>query len=238
MWVWRLYHFLVADAVTIQGPTKYSHVYNFLGQELGRVADIGCGPGVFLRYLCRHGKNVFAADVDEESLERTLERHAGSRNLAGLVTLATQLPFPDTSLDTVLFLEVLEHLEDDRGALREIQRVIVPGGKLVLSVPVPPGEINEGEKWGHKREGYQLREIQELLEVAGFRVLRHAFAQFQFCRLADLLIREWRNKVRLPAPALLGWISYLDLLLSSERKQRGDFRPMDVILLAEKSRTI
>lgn len=238
MAAWRLYHFLVADAVTIQRPTKYSHVYDFLGNELGRVADIGCGPGVFLEYLCRRANNVFAADVDGQSLERTLARHADNRNLSGVVTLATQLPFPDASLDTVLFLEVLEHLEDDRGALREIQRVLAPGGRMVLSVPVPPGEINEGDKWGHKREGYQLNEIEALLEAAGFRVPRHAYAQFKFCRLSDNLIREWRNILRLPAPSPLGWISYLDLLLSSQRKQRGEFMPMDVVLLAEKAVTI
>ena len=46
-WIWRMYHFLVADAVSLQRPTKDAYVYQFLGQDLGRVADIGCGPGVF-----------------------------------------------------------------------------------------------------------------------------------------------------------------------------------------------
>ena len=235
IWMWRLYHFFVADVVTIQRPTKYSFVYGFLGTDLGRVADIGCGPGMFLSHLCRHGNHVYAADIDEESLGRTLARRAGDRNLSGVVTLVSGLPFPDSFLDTVLFLEVLEHLEDDRQALRELWRVLVPGGKMVLSVPVPPGEINEGEKWGHKREGYLLKEIQGLVEAAGFQVVRHAYAQFIFCRLSDHLIRTWRNAFRLPAPCFLGWISYLDLLLSSKQRQQGECKPMDVVLLAEKT---
>src|SRR5260370_16147052 len=46
-WVWRFYHLAVADAVSIQRPTKFRIVYEFLNGNLGRVADIGCGPGVF-----------------------------------------------------------------------------------------------------------------------------------------------------------------------------------------------
>src|ERR1700733_6269085 len=70
-WTWRLYHFLIADAVTEQRPTKYKFVYEFLGSDLGRIADIGCGPGVFIRYVCRNAKFVFAADVNRASLGRT-----------------------------------------------------------------------------------------------------------------------------------------------------------------------
>jgi len=48
-WAWRLYHFVVADSVSIQRPTKYRIVYEYLSGHLGRIADIGCGPGVFVR---------------------------------------------------------------------------------------------------------------------------------------------------------------------------------------------
>ena len=56
-----------------------------------------------------------------------------------------------------------------------------PGGKLVLSVPVPPGEI-DADEFGHKREGYTLPELLKLLTAAGFRVQRTAYAQFKFSR--------------------------------------------------------
>ena len=232
-WVWQLYHLLVADVVALQRPTKYKFVREFLGHDLGRVADIGCGPGVFTRYLCRNAKYVFAADVDHASLRRTFTRHAREKNLAPLVMRVNQLPIRDAFLDTVLFLEVLEHLEDDAGALREIARILRPGGNLIISVPVPPGEI-DADEFGHKREGYTRADLLRLLESIGFKVQRTAFAQFKFCRLADRIIRSWRRTLRVPAPFFIGWISYLDLLLNRQRRERGDFSPLDLVVLAQK----
>jgi SAM-dependent methyltransferase len=232
-WTWRLYHFFIADVVAEQRATKFKFVYEFLGSDLGRIADIGCGPGVFIRYACRHARFVFAADVDRESLRRTYARHAGEKNLAPVVMRVDQLPFRDASLDTVLFLEVLEHLSDDSAALRDIGRILRPGGKLVLSVPVPPGEI-DADEFGHKREGYTLPELQSLLTDAGFKVQCTAYAQFKFSRLADQLIRWWRNTLHIPAPFLVAWVSYFDLLLDSHRRQKGDFSPADIVVLARK----
>jgi SAM-dependent methyltransferase len=232
--VWWLYHVVIADAVSLQKPTKDKHVYEFLGRDLGRVADIGCGPGVFTQYLCRHASQVYAADIDQRSLLRTFSRHASEANLAPIVTRVNELPFANSSLDTVLFLEVLEHLDDDLGALREINRVLVPSGRLIISVPVPPGEVNPGEEWGHKREGYSFRGLDALLRSANFKVARHAYAVFKYSRVAVRLVNSWRKHLHLPAPFFLGWPAYFDLLLEDGRRQQGDYQPADLIVLAEK----
>jgi SAM-dependent methyltransferase len=236
-WIWWLYHALVADAVSLQRPTKDGYVYQFLGRGLGRVADIGCGPGVFTRYLCQHAQHVYAGDIDRDSLSRMFARHAGSGNLTALVVCASQLPFCDGSLDTVLFLEVLEHLEDDAGAVRELYRVLAPSGKLILSVPIPPGEVNEGEEWGHKREGYSLGEIKTLLDGEGFEVVHEAYGIFKFSRLAIRMVNSWRKRLRVPAPFFLGWVSCFDLLLDESRRQRGEYEPADLIMLARKKQS-
>ncbi len=103
----------------------------------------------------------------------------------------------------------------------------------MLSVPVPPGEI-DADEFGHKREGYVLADLLKLLEGAGFRVERTAYAQFKFSRLADSAIRSWRKTLHIPAPFFVGWISYLDLLLDANRRQKGDFAPSDLVVLAAK----
>jgi len=235
-WAWRLYHSLIADAVAIQKPTKYKTVYNFLGSDLGTVADLGCGPGVFTRYLCTHSKQVWAADIDAASLTRVKGRHRNEKNLAFVVMDAERLPFPDGRLNTVLFLEVLEHVPDDGAALCEVHRILALGGRLILSVPVPPGEVDEDEPWGHKRQGYQLGEILSLLQSTGFQVKNHSFAQFRFSRLSDNLVRYWRRWLHLPAPIFLAWVGYLDHLLDARKRETGGYLPATVVILATKEK--
>src|SRR6266480_4122500 len=233
-WVWRLYHVVVADAVSIQRPTKFRIVHEFLSGSLGRVADIGCGPGVFIRYLCKHATHVFAADIDEATLGRVKARHRRNKNLHCVVALADCLPFMDGGLDTVLLLEVLEHLTDDSAGIREVRRVLAPGGKLVLSVPVPPGEMNETDPRGHKREGYQLEQLEGLLEKNGFEIQDHRFAQFRFSRVAETWVHRWRRWFGLPAPIFLTWAGYLDYLLSSQARRTGGCLPASVLIMARK----
>jgi len=232
--MWRLYHLVVADAVAIQRPTKYKQVREFLGGSLGVAADIGCGPGVFVRYMSARAKHVIAADIDCDSLDRVRLRHKDLGNVEYVATSADVLPFSDEHLDTILLLEVLEHLVDDGAAVQEMKRVLRPGGRLVISVPVPPGEVNHDSLWGHKREGYQLSEIVSLLTVNGFEVEKHAFAEFKFSRRAAQAIRWWRKAIRLPAPIFLAWIAYLDHFLDSTKAQTGSQLPATVVVLAKK----
>jgi SAM-dependent methyltransferase len=231
---WRLYHLFIADAVAIQRPTKYKLVREFLGDSLGVAADIGCGPGVFIRYMSAHSQNVLAADIDSDSLHRVRSRHKNLSNVKFIETSADVLPLPNEHLDTILLLEVLEHLVDDRAAVREMNRVLRPGGRLIVSVPVPPGEVNLDSAWGHKREGYMLSEIVSLLTTNGFEVQKHSFAEFKFSRRAAQAIRWWREAIRLPAPIFLAWIAYLDHFLDSSKAQTGSQLPATVVVLARK----
>ena len=233
-WVWWLYHLIVADAVAIQRPTKYRFVLDFLGDNLGITADIGCGPGVFVRHMSARATYLMEIDVDHDSLERVQFRHRDLRNVVFVTASANRLPFTDECLDTVLFLEVLEHLTDDSAALAEIYRVLRPDGRLILSVPVPPGEVDEDSAWGHKREGYQLPEIKSLLVDNGFDVRNFAFAEFKFSRRAAQVIRWWRQATRLPAPIFFSWIGYIDHFLDPSKIKTGSHCPGTVLLLARK----
>lgn len=229
-----MYHFLIADAIAIQQPTKYKLVHNFLGNTLGIAVDLGSGPGVFVRWMARRATHLVAFDIDLDSLERSKSRHRSVRHIDFAASTVNSLPIADERIDTALFLEVLEHLVDDGAALREICRVLRPGGRLILSVPVPPGEVNENSAWGHKREGYELREIVHLLETNGFEVEKHAFAEFAFSRRAWHAVRWWRQEIRLPAPIFLSWIAHLDHFLDSSKTETGSHTPATVLVLARK----
>ena len=232
--LWKLYHLVVADAVALQSPTKFNLIYGFLGRDLGVVADVGCGPGVFTRYLSRHAKVVWAADISLNTLQRTRARHRENSNVRFVLTEASRLPFPGGCFDTIVFLEVLEHLQDDRGAVEELFRLLKPGGKLVLSVPVPPGEINHDDPWGHKREGYTLAELQDLLRSSHLEVEQHGFAQFKFSRLGEKAVNFWRRTFHVSAPIFLSWVCYLDLLLNANDRRAGRHLPSSLVVLARK----
>lgn len=96
-----------------------------------RVLVDGCGLGMYVRALRPFAHTVVGLDIE---VERVRE---GTR--AGIAPLlagrAEALPFLASCFDLVLSNEVLEHVTDDRQALREILRVLRPGGRLVLFVP-------------------------------------------------------------------------------------------------------
>ncbi len=95
------------------------------------------------------------------------------------VVAGENLPFLPSSFDTVLMLDFLEHVDDDRLLLNEVARVLENGGHLLISVP-RSGKLLilkiknilglKKEVYGHRREGYGEDELRNLLRDAGFEV--------------------------------------------------------------------
>lgn len=96
----------------------------------GRILDDGCGVGLYLRRLGALARLATGVEYDEERA-----RQAGGLGLPIACAAGEELPFPADCFDLVLSHEVLEHVADDRRALEEIARVLVPGGRLVLFAP-------------------------------------------------------------------------------------------------------
>ena len=102
------------------------------------VGDLGCGTGCFSAELGRRGYEVRCVDVTPANLAAL--RHAYPDLVErGLLTPIegdlTEIPLETASLDGAFCMEVLEHVDDDRAAIRELARVVKPGGVLVVSVP-------------------------------------------------------------------------------------------------------
>ncbi len=99
-----------------------------------------------------------------------------SRNVALLRGDALCLPFADATFDLVTMLDVLEHLRDDRGALREVSRVLRPGGALVLSVPAYQKLWSAHDEALHHFRRYEWHGLRRLLRAGGFEVSLLSFA--------------------------------------------------------------
>ena len=115
-----------------------------------RLLDAGCGWGVTLDALERRGYRPTGLDVSRRVLER-LDRPGRT-----LIEADLTQPWPDADLpqfDAVLALDVLEHLDDDRGAVARLGELVRPGGGvLVVSVPARPELFGEFDAvQGHRR---------------------------------------------------------------------------------------
>jgi SAM-dependent methyltransferase len=114
----------------------------------------------------------------------------GKHGTLGLVIAsAGTLPLRRRSQDCLVSLDVLEHLDDDRGALEEFARVLVPGSPLLLTVPAYQWAWSEHDvALGHRRR-YTARTLQERCAVAGLTVERCFYFHSWLVPLA-LLVRK------------------------------------------------
>jgi len=182
-----------------------------------RILDVGCGTGTMLTYLASYGK-AQGVDIDEEAIGYCRERGLTDVRLGSAETL----PFEDGSFDLVTALDVVEHLDDDAAALREIHRVLRPGGKLLMTVPAHPFLWGDQDEVNLHKRRYVASEVRDRLTATEFEVLRLTyinalmFAPIAAIRMLRRLEHRLRPRItaqsdfRYPAPRplnyVLGWI--------------------------------
>lgn len=101
-----------------------------------RLLDLGCGNGLLTEELSRAvGENgaVTGLDPSDDMLAAARERLAGRKNVQLVAGKAEALPFPDGSFDGAVSLQVFEYFDDVTSPLRELHRVLRPGGRVVIS---------------------------------------------------------------------------------------------------------
>jgi SAM-dependent methyltransferase len=99
-----------------------------------RALELGCGTGVFLERVARSGAEIHGLDLSPDLLARARDRMAGATNFRLIQSNAERMPFADGFFDTVYGSSVLHHLSL-APALREVHRVLRPGGLIVFTEP-------------------------------------------------------------------------------------------------------
>jgi SAM-dependent methyltransferase len=134
------------------------------------LAELGCGSGGLLAGLARFGE---VTGVEADPVLRAAAAARGLPVLHGVIPDA--LPLSDASLDAACLFDVLEHLEDDAGALTRVRALLRPGGLLFVTVPAHPWLwTRHDEVLGHKRR-YTTSSLGRVVEKAGLRIERLAY---------------------------------------------------------------
>jgi SAM-dependent methyltransferase len=139
--------------------------------------DIGCGTGYTLARLPKRMRTV-GVDFSPTALAFARDRLGEKANTKLVRGSAYALPFANERFDAVLALDVLEHLEDDLGAAKEMRRVLKKGGVAVVTVPAFD-ELwsSHDEALDHQRR-YRLAQIEEVLREAGFTIEHGTYYNF------------------------------------------------------------
>jgi SAM-dependent methyltransferase len=162
-----------------------------------RILDVGSATGGTLGTLARFGR-VVGIELDAEAAAFARSRGAAAVCRA---RLPEELPFREESFDLVTALDVIEHLDDDRGALAALARALRPGGALLVTVPAFQWLWSPHDDMNHHRRRYRRAELMARLDAAGLRV-EHAtyFNTWLFPLLAAARLANVKSASGFPLP--------------------------------------
>jgi SAM-dependent methyltransferase len=172
---------------------KLRELVESLGPSEGlRCLDLGSDNGVISLLLRQRGGSWASADLTDEAV-------ASIRGLVGSDVHkleGTALPFPDAEFDRVVVVDMLEHVPDEAAFVRELARILKPGGRLIVNTPHLKQTLlrrlrhavgQTDEKHGHLRAGYTVEGLRTLLGP-NFAILIHRTYSRFFSELADAAI--------------------------------------------------
>jgi ubiquinone/menaquinone biosynthesis C-methylase UbiE len=99
----------------------------------GRLLDLGCGPGLMAEHFLSRGFEFFGVDISEGMIAECRSRFGDNDRAHFIVSDAEKLDFADGEFDAVVCMGLFEYLDDESAVLREIHRVLKPGGVLLAS---------------------------------------------------------------------------------------------------------
>ena len=148
------------------------------GDPAGTVLlEAGCSSGYLLRELMHDWPDSLV--IGSDYLPGPL--HALADRLPDLPLLRFDLvrcPLPSSSIDGIVLLNVLEHIEDHRGAVEQVARLLKPGGVAVLEVPAGPGLYDIYDRYLHHFRRYRLAELRQLVTGAGLTMVEQSHLGF------------------------------------------------------------
>jgi 2-polyprenyl-3-methyl-5-hydroxy-6-metoxy-1,4-benzoquinol methylase len=171
---------------SLKKQEKIRAIHDFIEPLSGKTClEVGCDKGVLSYHLRQWGGQWTSIDADQENIRIT--RELVKENVA--YTDGKSLDFDDAVFDCIIAIDFLEHIDTDQEFLHEMYRTLKDEGRVYITVPhTEKGLVlNHVRRWlgftpkdyGHVREGYSLKDLQEKLDKAGFQVQKSTtFSRF------------------------------------------------------------
>ncbi len=175
---------------------RYLIVRNYAAGK--RVLDVASGEGYGSHLLSKCAASVVGVDISTDAVDHAGKLYANA-NLRYVVADCTQIPEPDTSFDVIVSFETIEHMTEHEAFMREVDRLLAPGGIFIISSPNRP---EYSDKTGYKNEFHvkelDRAELKNLLD-------QHFPAQTWFAQRAAFHSMVW--PLELPASSALALTS-------------------------------
>lgn len=153
--------------------------------------DVGCGVGSNYGVISDAASRVIGLDISQDALDTTLAPY-DEKVLASV----EKMPLPDGSVDTVVCFDVLEHV-DDHVAVKDIYRVLRPGGSAFVTVPAFDSLWNENDDYGHHLRRYRKVEIVKVFKENGFELpYVYYWNRFPFFPVVWVIARFYKRGVK------------------------------------------
>ena len=160
------------------------------------VCDIGTGTGVVANALSKYCKVIHGIDISEDMLGKAEMEH-NAHNITWECMDAERMSFPDNSFDVVTARMVFHHIKNQQKAICECNRILKPGGRIVISEGIPPpGARNFHEKFLKEKEDrviFSVDDLIQLLEYGWFEDI-----DFKIHVMHEVSIKNWLENSGLP----------------------------------------
>lgn len=178
-WLMKVRRFIVRDVLQTFGEPNGK-----------RLLDFGCGSGYFVGQLASTGYDAHGVDISAEAV-----KHGQLQEVANLGVLDShRIGYPDNHFDCILALDVLEHLEDESWAIKEIERVLTPGGSIIIMAPAFKFLWGMQDEVSHHYRRYNLSQLTDIFKkFSDLKVSRKTyFNTFLFPAITAVrLISRW-----------------------------------------------
>jgi len=201
----------------------------------GKVLDAGFGNGSLSLRVAKNNYEITGIDLSEKFVEHVSEKIKNFKNIKIEQGDITNLKFNNETFDAIFCGEILEHIENDDTAIKELFRVLTPGGLVFISVPANPKLWDKSDTWASHHRRYTKKSLNSLLTNNKFKVKKMHYWGFPVTRIyhKKLYLKSLNNQ-KLKNSKIKKYSKPLSLIFKIDNLFNWTNKGIGLIAVAEK----